>query len=38
MKYILILVFATFLLGSCSVQEDCPNYSKANSQTENLNI
>jgi len=37
MKYILILVFALALLGSCSVQEDCPNYSSVKQQTEILN-
>jgi PBP1b-binding outer membrane lipoprotein LpoB len=37
MKYILILLFGAFLLGSCSVTEDCPNYSTENNQTENLN-
>lgn len=37
MKYILTLVFATILLGSCSIAEDCPNYSQADNQTENFN-
>jgi PBP1b-binding outer membrane lipoprotein LpoB len=37
MKYILILLFGAFLLGSCSATEDCPNYSTKNNQTENLN-
>ncbi len=38
MKYILILVFALALFGSCSVQEDCPNYSQVNNQTETASI
>lgn len=37
MKYIFLLLFTSALLASCSVMEDCPNYSKADNQIENLN-
>jgi hypothetical protein len=37
MKYLLILLFAFALFESCSATKDCPNYSKVDKQTENIN-